>query len=373
MNADAVAFRCVASVLRAWPANPGLARRVLSRDLDWSKVLAAADRGLALPAVAAAVEDLGVADAVPDDYRALLAYVRGANRARNERLRASMAQAVRALNRAGIEPLLLKGANRLVDDLYPDLGWRLMGDLDLLVPPDSEQEAFRTLRAIGYEPVAERADDHQHLPDLVHAETGVMVELHRDMMPARLRSLVSTDEVCRAASRTSIDGALVQTPRLPDQLLHLIVHDQLSHDGLLAGRASLRALLEARLLVARLVPDQVAGVRQSLAKQGRDRATRVFFTLLAATVGEAPAGIDATALDRFLAARAIWHDRTPRAARLSIGTAEFLRRTARLRQPRHARRVAAGLVDPRFLRRRAAEVRATFALLNPIGRLPPNR
>jgi hypothetical protein len=49
-----------------------------------------------------------------------------------------------------IEPVLLKGAIRLLAGLYPDDGWRMLRDLDLLVPQASLVAATRALRNAGY-------------------------------------------------------------------------------------------------------------------------------------------------------------------------------------------------------------------------------
>lgn len=375
MNTDARAFALVASILRAWPNDRAGASDLLDSVDDWTAFTAAADRGLALPDVAAAIGALDLEDRVPPDHRALFTFVREANGRRNQELRAALLEVGRALNEAGIEPLLLKGANRLIDSFYPDLGWRMMTDLDLLLPPCVDTAALRTLAGLGYAPVGQRPTEHQHLPELVHAESGVMVELHREVMPARLRRLVTGTQVYGRASIVTIEGVRLRTPEPADQLLHVIAHDQLSHSGLLAGRVSLRALLEARLLMASLSKSEIGGVAITLAEAGHARAGRVFIAAMARTVGlptSIPATVKPTALDRLLVRRALWHDRTPRAARVAMGAATLAHRTARLREPRHAARVVRGLADPAFRGRRMTELRATFALLNPFRRLPPS-
>ena len=46
--------------------------------------------------------------------------------------------ATSALNRAGVEPLLFKGALALVDGTFETIGTRWMADLDLAVPAEAE-------------------------------------------------------------------------------------------------------------------------------------------------------------------------------------------------------------------------------------------
>ena len=47
--------------------------------------------------------------------------------------------------------MLLKGAIRLIDGLYPNPGWRFMRDLDLLLPKERLNDAVTALAAVGYE------------------------------------------------------------------------------------------------------------------------------------------------------------------------------------------------------------------------------
>jgi hypothetical protein len=68
---------------------------------------------------------------------------------RNLRLAAGLAEAVAALQAAGIEPIVLKGG-ALAGTVYPDPGLRPMLDLDLLVPVAAMGRAGSALAAIGY-------------------------------------------------------------------------------------------------------------------------------------------------------------------------------------------------------------------------------
>ena len=56
------------------------------------------------------------------------------NRKRNNQLLDSLARVVGALNAIDIEPVLLKGAAHLVERIYPVMGLRVVGDLDVLIP-----------------------------------------------------------------------------------------------------------------------------------------------------------------------------------------------------------------------------------------------
>ncbi|MGE3293244.1 MAG: nucleotidyltransferase family protein, partial [Geminicoccaceae bacterium] len=219
---------------------------------DWRPVIAAADRHLVLPALAASAKDLGIAEALPPVVGELLGHVRAANARRNRALFAALEDTTIALNGAGIEPILLKGAARLVDGLYPDPGWRLMADLDLLVPAEAAEAAWASLVGRGYAVVGGDRPGSRHLAGLLHPATSAMIEVHRDLTTEHLRRIPRLETIGERASPIAIGSGRARLPALADQLVHLAVHEQLQHPRMIGGAFSLRGVLEARLLMQRL-------------------------------------------------------------------------------------------------------------------------
>ncbi len=67
-----------------------------------------------------------------------------------------------AFTSASIPHTPLKGI-KLVDELYPDPGWRALGDIDLLVPPGALDAAHDALLALGFTPETDAARERQAL------------------------------------------------------------------------------------------------------------------------------------------------------------------------------------------------------------------
>ena len=72
-----------------------------------------------------------------------------------------------------LDVILLKGAAALADDLYGDLGARLMSDVDLLVSRAHQEQVENALLELGFE--VGQADQeniffegHHHLPPYCH-------------------------------------------------------------------------------------------------------------------------------------------------------------------------------------------------------------
>ena len=253
-------FDLIARVLAA-----RLQRRAPSEDLRaaligrsrayWQDVLARARREFVLPAFAAAIEDLDLHDAIEPQVRAFLAVAHAASRQRNGRLLEQLAAVVERLSQAGIEPVLLKGGIRLVDGLYPDPGWRMMQDLDILVPEARFASAIEALQGARY--VLARAADQSHKDVKLRRQGLADVEIHRELFgPARQQRLLPGAAVIDEARPAAVDGAAVRVPSTAHQLVHLIGHSQIGHRGHAYGRVALRDRLEAAALIC-WAPDRV--------------------------------------------------------------------------------------------------------------------
>jgi Uncharacterised nucleotidyltransferase len=75
----------------------------------------------------------GLGEALPPEAAAYLCRSHAVNTVRNKRIKAQLADAVRALNARGVEPVLLKGAVDLFVSRYGDPGARILRDDNIFV------------------------------------------------------------------------------------------------------------------------------------------------------------------------------------------------------------------------------------------------
>lgn len=228
--------------LRSCEPSEQLRTLVRKRGIHWERVIGHASANFVLPAFAAALHDLGLSASLDQELGAFLDAVPAANEERNIELRDELAAAVGVLNRADIEPVLLKGAIRLMDGLYPDHGWRLLSDLDLLVPEASLADAQRALQQAGYDSCGSGGE--------VRRPGGAcQIDLHTELFctPREVRLLPAAN-VLERARRATVGSGGVRIPSVQHQLVHLIGHGQIRHLGHAFGRISLRNRLEAAAL-----------------------------------------------------------------------------------------------------------------------------
>lgn len=353
--------RLTALALAPAPAGP---RPPLPADeAEWRRLLRMADRHHMTPLLARALAACG--DAVEPELLAVLGELAAGNAARNRRLRAALVETAGRLNALGLEPVLLKGAVRLVDGLYPALGDRVIRDLDLLLPKDAAAAAQDCLLRAGYRQTAKEQvmpwHEHHHLPALRHPESGAWIELHFDLSFDHHRGLLRPEGLIARSARLRTDGVALRLPDPADQLAHLALHGVLHHGGILTGDIRLRELVEAQLLLRRGGPGLAA---QAALRLERRRWIVPLVTGLAAHhLGPLP-GLPSPAWTRPLAAVHGALQGRPRAARVAERVGYQLDRVHRgLLSPDARRRLRRGLASTAFYLRQLRHAQDVLAAL----------
>jgi hypothetical protein len=173
-----------------------------------------------LPLVYRMLEREGVADP-------LLARLKGVYRhtwSRNQLMLHALAGGVRALQEAGLEAMILKGA-ALSLVYYRDLGARPMDDVDVLVRTGDAERALELLRARGWRP--ELAIPPARLGALhgvaMRNAAGQSLDLHWHLTPAALAPDADAD-YWAAAHTTRLGGQQVRLLAPTHQLFHAFAH-----------------------------------------------------------------------------------------------------------------------------------------------------
>ncbi len=138
-------------------------------------------------------------------------------------LMAAAVPAVRALREAGIEVVLLKGA-ALAATVYPHLGARPFGDVDLLVRPEEFARTGATLMTIGWtsSSLPGPADAIAHARSYAGPSRG-LIDVHRYLLPDTPWPEVD-DPLWKRRVPVSAHGLDAHVLGAADQVLHLCVH-----------------------------------------------------------------------------------------------------------------------------------------------------
>jgi len=200
---------------------------------DWERVMAIAERELAVAHLARALHDIGKgvpAGTLDEARRKALAL-----ELRMQYLARRVQQTCAVLTERRIPFMLLKGAavGALVD---PTFCWRPMNDADILVREEDTGRASESLEASGWSSTRDEVlrelleGTHHHLPPFVDEQMpGLRVELHVAHLPPNHPFAFDTGMLWRDARPTapSFAGALVPSPE--HLLLHAAVHFAWQH------------------------------------------------------------------------------------------------------------------------------------------------
>ncbi len=293
---------------------------------DWGGLIRQAQRqgvaALLYVKLQSRLEADGVADALPaamvEAMQTLKTIHRHAALAAIKRT-AELGRLLDALNRAGICPVVFKGAF-LAHTLYPSPACRLMGDIDLWVTHAEMPVAIAALGELGY-----RFREKEHRPHALtrHTDGEVqmrpgktgqgLVELHWGVFPGEWLARAA------AVDRASVRSRLTQSALLDrsvlrmapeDELIQIILHISINHQ---MSRNALRSLLDVALF-SRQELDWAAVAERArtwrvAAAVGLtlDLAQRIFALppLPEPVQGLVPDGVQRRLLDRFISPQAI--------------------------------------------------------------------
>jgi len=336
----------------------GALREEIARaQIVWPELVELASQQLVTPTLHQALREKDLLDALPAEVREYLEAVHTLNRERNRRIADQTVEIAAALDRAGIEPVLLKGVAHLFADLYGDPAARIIGDIDLLVSAQDIERAGASLTAIGYR-TADVGDmsfaEHHHLPPLVRADAVAAVELHSEPLFTAFGNLLPAAELIAAARPVAVADRQARMPAPRHQMVLNIAHAQLADRHYWSGRVSLRALIDLVLLRARADDATIwPGILDAFDGNGYGDACRAYLMLAERLLGQAtPPGLRPTLAARLACRRVEVQRRSPRLMALGASYGFYRAMLAQLAAgPLARRRVLNRVLHPAGYRR----------------------
>lgn len=219
------------------PVDDAVVSALLHQPLDWSRLMAVAQREKALSVLA---DQIGAKLAAPlPPGAAALRRVAMLTTFHLAHLEERLQQTVAALADAGIRVVLLKGAG-LAYTAYPTFTARPMADLDVLLRAGEAQRAQALLTTIGWEyPQTPAIDsfyrDHHHLPPMHDRRVrSATLELHTELFIAGHPLGLTGEAVWAAALPVMVGATQAFVPHPHHQLLHACLHFAWGH-GMQSG------------------------------------------------------------------------------------------------------------------------------------------
>jgi len=214
-------------------------------DDDWSDLLVLANTHLLTPSLAAALEARRYT--LPRDVVDYLDHIVEANRVRNDAVRRQAQELIRAFNRIGIVPLLLKGVLMALHENGIGARTRMMADIDVVVLPASKQQAIDAMHRLGYRARMLYPQGHHAVGEFVRDGDAAAVDLHLELIDQNY--ILPAAEAWSAAETARSADVVYRVPSPTHRVLHNILHAQIHHrGGFYLGEMDLRQLYELAYL-----------------------------------------------------------------------------------------------------------------------------
>ncbi len=253
--------------------------KLVSGEADMDDLIWLCSNHLVIPVLFLKFRKHGLLDVFPDEYVEQLKAIYEMNRDRNLKILKQIDEISIPLNQENISRVYLKGTGNLLDNLYADVGERMIGDIDFLVAEKDFEKAARILMNQGYlTPLQiDGADilspDHHHFPGLTKKDAPACVEIHRIPVGKKYSKQFTAGMVFSEAKPVA-GKTNVFVPSDKHKFILNFIHSRLSDSGHRHWKSSLRDFYDGYLLSEKVNRDEVLNVVEEKTK------ARVFFYLI---------------------------------------------------------------------------------------------
>lgn len=197
-------------------------RALVGAGVDWEEVLKGARHHGVMPLLHRHLSSLH-APGIPAPVLAELGSYARKNAVHNLMLAHALLGVLKALEQQSVVAVPYKGPV-LAGSAYGDVSLRSFKDLDVIVRPQNFKSASATLQRLGYALSDRDPDGHFH-ESFVHPQTGVMVELHHDVIRRRyFPTPLELSAMWRDLTQVPLLGQPVASFTPEDTLLLLCLH-----------------------------------------------------------------------------------------------------------------------------------------------------
>lgn len=261
-NVEALLFVGKCLSLAAEPDKAEEIRKLIqSDDVDWRVVVYESSNQLVVPALYLNLKQNKLLSGLPEDLISYFEEITNANRERNRQILSQAKNLTALLNKAGLSPIFLKGTAHLIDDLYKDVGERMIGDIDFILKMEDALKAFSILKENGYHHIYGSGDavlgSSRHLPRLVHENEIAGIEVHGRLLNGKYAHIFGWDQVfpSRKKAKKLQEAYVLSDPNL---ILNNIVNVQLNDKGHKKYKTFMRQSYDLLLLSKRENPLEVS-------------------------------------------------------------------------------------------------------------------
>nr|WP_320023644.1 nucleotidyltransferase family protein [uncultured Draconibacterium sp.] len=223
-------------------------------NINWERVVWIGSSHYVLPALFVQFRNNELLKELPEDLVDYLEEIYHLNLGRNIFIKNEAISITAALNSIGIAPIFLKGTAHILEGLYCDIGERMIGDIDFLLPEEDILPAVNKLKDMGYFDPLNHCEAMQktfkHFPRLQNEKAVAAVEVHRQVVLSPHSKNFSFEVINNNRKRINSNGdAYVLSDS--HQIIHNVLNAQLNDNAYKQKSILLRNIYDLLLLAKR--------------------------------------------------------------------------------------------------------------------------
>lgn len=227
-------------------------QKLEAKTVDWESILKVSSEHFVIPALYYNFKRASLLNYLPEDLISFMKKIADLNHERNRQIIVQAKEINNLLIQNEIKPIFLKGAGNLLNNLYEDIGERMVGDIDFIVSKKEYQKAIEVLKKDGYRRTEKNLIGfHKHYPRLVKDNNIAAVEVHNNFFETKLADTFNYNTI----KDTIHKEGLVNFLSFQDQYYLTIFAYQINDYGYSSRSISLRSAYDTILISKRIAPN----------------------------------------------------------------------------------------------------------------------
>ncbi len=219
-----------------------------SGNVDWESVVRVGSNQVVIPALYYNLKEAQLLNLLPEGLELYFEEISNSNRRRNKELIKQANHIVSVLDQHNIQYVFLKGMAHTLEELYLNIGERMISDIDILVSKHQLKTVTQLLTNEGYFKLYKDGDfvSSRHYTRLIHDNYIGAIEVHWNVFDREHATKLSCEEIVSDKQKTG--GYYV--PSYSHQAIHNVFNVQLNDTNYKTGLVLIRHLYDCFLLTS---------------------------------------------------------------------------------------------------------------------------
>lgn len=167
-----------------------------NNSINWDSIVKVSTANFVFPAMYCNLKKAELLDYLPEDLVGYMEHITILNRERNLKIIKQAEEINNLLKENSITPIFLKGTCNLLNNLYDDIGERMVGDIDFIVAPNEYDKTILILKEFSYRPIeVELPVFFRHYPRMVKKGSIAAIEVHTKLLREGFSNLFNYEHI----------------------------------------------------------------------------------------------------------------------------------------------------------------------------------